>query len=406
MRGIVGLTLTGLGAFCVALALLLHFYVTGQVIKFPLNESSQTAFTSSNVTYFDSRQLIEVTGVKALVTQVIEGDVEAGSRSTAVWQETTLVQDLTNLRTVSSTMRRSAFNRSTGALVSCCGEYVGTDTTARQSGQGYVWPIGTSKQTYEVFDPTTLRPEPFRYSGTAPVDGMLAYEFVEHAGNQRFGTLTLPGRLVGASTQSRIKVPEYTTETTRVWVDPVSGIPVYEIQDQDETVQYAGATKLVLFQGRLTETPSSAASAVAMARSADRREQLFTGIAPLAGLLLGAVLLIIGILLARKPAQAKLSDYVTPEPSGLPQGAETGYAPELPGASHRAIIPESGYPLWLPEAGYQPAYSRRDGYQPEAGYRPAPSQRDSYQPMSQGNGYQPRHWEGERWGPEDSGTAR
>jgi hypothetical protein len=199
-------------------------------------------------------------------------------------------------------------------------------------------------------------------------------------------------------------------------VDPVSGIPVYEVQDQDETVQYAGATKLVVFQGRLTETPSSAASAVAAARSADRREQLFQDIAPLAGLLLGAVLLIIGILLARKPGQAKLSDYVTHEPSGLPQGAETGYqagrlpetgyAPELPGTSHRAIIPENGYPLWLPEAGYQPAYSQRAGYQREAGYRPAPSQRDGCQPRSRGNGYQPRHWAEERWGPEDSGTAR
>ena len=38
MRRVLGLTLTGLGAFFLALALLLRFYLPGQVIKFPLNE--------------------------------------------------------------------------------------------------------------------------------------------------------------------------------------------------------------------------------------------------------------------------------------------------------------------------------------------------------------------------------
>ena len=38
MRRVLGLTLTGLGAFFIVLGLLLRFYLPGQVIKFPLNE--------------------------------------------------------------------------------------------------------------------------------------------------------------------------------------------------------------------------------------------------------------------------------------------------------------------------------------------------------------------------------
>src|SRR5215469_9260853 len=125
MRGIAGLTLSGLGAFFVALALLLHFYVTGQVSKFPLNELSKTTFTGRGISYFNFTQGELMTGVDAQVTQGLQGDVEAGSRSTAVWVQFTSAQDLTNNQPIKSlsTSRRSAFDRRTGVLVNCCGGY-------------------------------------------------------------------------------------------------------------------------------------------------------------------------------------------------------------------------------------------------------------------------------------------
>ena len=49
MRRVVGLTLTGLGAFFVAAALLLRFYVADQVIKFPLNEYVVLTFTGNGL---------------------------------------------------------------------------------------------------------------------------------------------------------------------------------------------------------------------------------------------------------------------------------------------------------------------------------------------------------------------
>ena len=39
MRGIIGLILAGLGAFLIAVAVLLPTWVVGQVVKFPLSES-------------------------------------------------------------------------------------------------------------------------------------------------------------------------------------------------------------------------------------------------------------------------------------------------------------------------------------------------------------------------------
>jgi hypothetical protein len=415
MRGIVGLTLTGLGGFLVALALLMHFYVAGQVVRFPLNELSQTTLTGHDISWFDSKELTELTGVSAKATQSIQGDVEAGSRSTAVWEEFTSVQDVSNSQTITYTSRRSAFNRRTGALVNCCGSYVGTNAAVRQSGQGYVWPIGTQKKTYEVFDPVTLRPEPFRYTGTQAILGMPAYEFVEHVANQQAGAQTLQGYLVGSNSTS-VTVPEYVTETNTVWVDPVSGIPLFEIQSQTQSLQYAGATQLVLFQGSLAETRQSAASSVAAAGSFDFREHLVQDIGPLASVLLGIVLLGIGVGLTGRVKTGGRS----PLRKARSVAAE-GYPQRLPEGGYPQRLPEGGYPQRLPEGGYAPGLSQpgrapgwsgpgyaaelsRVGYQqdrPEAGrYRPErPESRYPYrpqQPPGTRNPYRPQQPPGTR----------
>jgi hypothetical protein len=392
MRGIVGLTLTGIGAFFIALALLLRFFVAGQAIKFPLDQFSTTTFTGNNVSYFYFKQLIDVTGVKAQETEFFEGDVEAGSSSTAVWEEATSIQDETNFRTISSTARRSAFNRTTGALVNCCGEFVGGSTSVNQSGQGFLWPIGTQKQTYDVFDPATLQPEPFRYTGTATVDGRLTDEFVEQVSNQQIGTRSVPAFLVGGSANSKaiVSVPEFLSETTTVWVDPGSGIPVYEIQNQTQTIQSGGTVQLVLFQGTLTETPASAASAAATASSFDLRKELLKDILPLVSLLLGLAMLIAGVVLTGRRLQGERPDYEGEEAAGLPQYAENGYyqpglmengyRPELPAASYQPALPQAG-PRWQAQGGYPPG-------QAETGY--GPGQADAgYPPVQQEAGYQP-----------------
>jgi len=57
-------------------------------------------------------------------------------------------------------------------------------------GQGFVWPIGSQQQTYQYFDTTLLKPEPSVYSGTAVVDGLTTYKYVETVLGDKSGTLT------------------------------------------------------------------------------------------------------------------------------------------------------------------------------------------------------------------------
>jgi len=302
MRRILGVTFTGLGAFLLVIALMCHFFLPGQVIKFPLDEYTVTRLSGTNLEYLSGATGTEVTGATVRSVATTQGDVVAGTSSTAVWTTIIGTFDITassNPGTpVAYTTERYAFDRRTGLLVNCCGAEVGT-TRPHFSGQGYVWPIGTQKQTYQVFDSTLLKPEPAYYRGTTTVDGENVYIFVEHFANQQFGTVSVPGSLVGVPSQTEVTWPEYATTTTTYFVDPATGDPVKQIESQDQTLvnPTTGATALVLFKGTLTTTPQSVTAAVNTAKSSDTEISALQTIGPIVGGIVALILLVVGILL-------------------------------------------------------------------------------------------------------------
>jgi hypothetical protein len=310
MRRAAGLIFTALGAFGVTLGLLLRLWVPGQVIKFPLNEYSVTTLTGRGMTYFNSTSLREFSNVQLTVTRTIEGNVTAGSSSTAVWASFTALEDNTHRVAIQHASQVSAFNRRTGLLVNCCGASVGNDSRATQSGQGFRWPFGTQHRTYQVFDTTLLRPVPFEFAGTGTIDGIAADKFVEHIDNLRIGKQTLPGQFLARPNRSTVTLPEYLTATNTYWVDPVTGIPVDIILNQHMTLRdAAGKNRLVLLSGTLAQTPASVREAVASARSSHRMINWIQNFGPLIGLSAGLVLLIGGIVLLWRSVPAYQAAY-------------------------------------------------------------------------------------------------
>ena len=175
----VGLVLVGLGACLIVFALLIPTWVSGQVVKFPLNEYASVNLTDSNASYFSPAKLAEQTGVSVEATYTIKGNAAAGSSSTAVWNQFVYVYDQTNKLPIQQTSRTFAFDRRTALLVDCCGANVNGDSSVKQSGYvGIVMPIGTEKKTYPVFVPDVKKPVPFDYAGIDAVGGTEAYRFV------------------------------------------------------------------------------------------------------------------------------------------------------------------------------------------------------------------------------------
>jgi Porin PorA len=322
MRRVIGLTLAGLGAFLIVVAVLLRTYVGGQLIKFPKNEYLTVTLLGSGVSYFSPSMVKPVSGATMRVTSTVKGDATAGTSSTAVWNEFTYLYDVTNRSTFQFLTRRAAFDRRTAQLVNCCGASVGGNTAIHQSGLvGFLWPFGTQKATYQVFDPNLNQPRPARYEGTSTIDGITVYRFVEHVPTTRSGSQQIPGSLVGMKNQSLVTLPEYYTGTNTFWVDPVTGAQLDTRQNNKLTLEDAtGAQRLVLYDGTLTMTPQSVQTVVNLDATGRTEFEWFQIIAPLVCGLVGIAALVTGIVLARQRREEDHdhADSAAPEPVPAP----------------------------------------------------------------------------------------
>jgi hypothetical protein len=315
MRRGLGVTLTGLGAFFIVLAVLFRFYLPGQVIKFPLNEYSVSTVIGHNLTYLSTSTGQEVTGATVRAVSTVQGDVASGSSSTAVWHQVVATFDITTSDNPGVLLGYStqvqAFNRRTGVLENCCGSEIGKKKV-HESGQGFLFPLNTQKQTYEVFNTTLDKAVPYHYEGSTTVSGESVYKFTEVINNQQFATQTLPGSLVGIK-QTSVTLPEFLTATDTFYVDPITGTPVKAVEDERITLENptTGTTALVLDAGTLTSTQQSINSAIRTANSAHLEISLVQTIGPLVAGLVGLILLIFGVLLVMSAADAE--DYYEDE---------------------------------------------------------------------------------------------
>lgn len=306
MRRVTGLILAGLGIILIAAAVLVPTYVSGQIVKFPLNESTTATLAGTGVSYFSQVKLTPKTGVGVRATYTIKGDAAAGTSSTAVWNQTASVRDVTNNLPVSTQTRRFAFDRRTAVLVNCCGANVNGNHAVHQTGiVGYVFPMGTQKQTYQVFDTTLNRAVPFTYSGTADTHGITTYMFTENVPATQVTTVTVPGAFFGLKAKT-VTLPELYQIHLVYWVDPQTGALLNVNENEKVTLQNpaTGGTVAVLFDGDLVATPATVTEVVNLDSSGRTELLLLNTVIPIAAGIAGAAALIAGIvLLVRKPRQ-------------------------------------------------------------------------------------------------------
>jgi hypothetical protein len=306
-------------------------WVTGQVIKFPLNQYATVTLTDPNATYFSASKLTQLTGVNMEATYTIKGNAAAGSSSTAVWNQFVYVYDQTNKQPVQTITRTFAFNRRTAQLVNCCGANVSGDSSVVQSGYvGYVLPIGTKKQTYDVFDTNLNKPVPFTYAGIGDVDGTQAYKFTENVAPTKNGTQTVPGSLVNQAAAS-VTLPQYYQTQTTYWIDPVTGALLNVTQNEKLTLRNDnGSQALVLFNANLAATQDSIDGLVALDNNQVSKASLVGTLLPLATGIIGLLLLIIGIALFRRPDR---------DTEAAPSRREPELAAAEPEAATRSLVP-------------------------------------------------------------------
>jgi len=316
MRRVIAVVLAVLGVLLILAAVLLPGWINRQLIKFPLSENQVAVLTASNASYFSAAVFKEQTGVTIQATYTIKGEPGKGSSSTAVWEQTSSVSDITNHRSIQQTTRTFAFDRRTGQLVDCCGANVNGNASIRQTGySGVVFPFGLQKQTYQVFNTTLNRPLPFVYAGTATVDGILTYEFVENVPATQFTTQAVPGTMLGVKTPV-VRAPLFDQEHVINYVDPETGALLNVNEHQTVTLRNpaTGAQALVLYDADLTVTPASLSQVVALDRSGRSEITLVETTLPLICGIVGGVALLAGAFLGLRGRKRRAD---TPELAGV-----------------------------------------------------------------------------------------
>ena len=304
MRRVVWSVLAGLGAFFIVLAIMSKLYVPAQAVKFPLNEYGVNTLIATNASWFSPKNVSELSNVTLQVTSTTKGDVSAadslGSSKYAVWQNFAATEDTTDHQTVNipATANVLAFDRKTGELINWNGNTVGGKHVS-VSGQGFVWPLGAKKQNYQVFDTVLVKPVTFVYKGTSSVSGIPTYTYVATIPSTQTGTQSLPGNLVG-SKAAEVTVPEFYSTQETYNVDPVTGAPIsVERNTQDVLKDNAGTTLLVLLSADFKTSPASVAQTVKTDNHYRFEISLATTIIPIIAGLIGIILLVVGLVLAR-----------------------------------------------------------------------------------------------------------
>jgi MFS family permease len=315
MRRVSGFVLTLLGAFFLLAAVLLRFWIAPSAVKFPLDEYQVVTLTGTG-SYFSPAEGKELTGVSVRITYTTRGDVPAGNDAAAVWDQFVSVRDVTNSHPISYVTIREAFNRSNASLIQCCGVFVSNPVTGqpnhavRMSGLGPVFPPGTQKTTYRLYDTTAARTEPVRYTGTSTIHGIQVYRFVETVPPTRFGTEQVPGSIAGEPSASNVSLGEYYSGSQVFYVDPVTGGPLATSQHAEVTLRDStGVTRLVGSNVTATTTPASVQAVVNKDVSGRNAINLASVTLPLIGLIVGLLLLLGGILLVQFGGEAPEGEF-------------------------------------------------------------------------------------------------
>ncbi|GAA4062164.1 DUF3068 domain-containing protein [Nonomuraea soli] len=302
MRRIVSVVLIGLGAFCIALAPLVKFWAADKIISSGVksNQFGVSNLEAKGAQYF-SRQDLKVLTADLDIIVTTRGDVKEANADRVVWDEATVVNDRTNnRRVIDLSERRSAFDRASGVGVNCCGVNVQKEPVQIE-GQIYKFPFGVEKKTYKVFNSTVRKAYDATFVKEDVVNGLPVYVFEQTVPATKTQTLTAPANVFGMTQTGDVQLDRWYEGKNTYWIEPVTGSPVKQEQQRNEVLKSSdGVERSKAFVATAVMTPDTIKGLVDSASSGKSQINLITNTLPLILLVVGAVLLVGGILIGRR----------------------------------------------------------------------------------------------------------
>lgn len=316
----------GVGAFAVALGLLLRLYVYPSVAKLPLDVNSVSVTQGHNVTSIVIDTVNGVPspeirhGLNVTSTTHVTGDPSRPEAATdgdvAVWTQATRTVDDASGTLINASVRALCVDRHTGeAVAPCASQYVEAEQGKRvgapkdvvqQPGLSFSFPFGTRKQSYQLYDETLKRAVEARYEGEDTVHGVAAYKFVARTDPTDIGEQDVPGSLLGRDEDS-VRVGQYYSDERTMWVEPHTGV-LLDVVDVSRTEMLAPGQLpgqgVAFYDGTMRLSDKTVEDNVNQARTGASEIQLLT-FWPIVGWIGGVVLIVAGMAVLAVRRKAK-----------------------------------------------------------------------------------------------------
>ncbi|GGS79738.1 hypothetical protein GCM10010156_43140 [Planobispora rosea] len=301
MRRVVGIVLIAVGAFLIVLAPLVRFQIGGSLIAAPADQYGVSTLEAEGAQYFSAKDLKVMTGQLG-ITVTTRGDVSQADGDRVVWDEFTVVNDVTNNNPgISITERRSAFNKFTGEGITCCAVNI-DKKPVKLEGQIYKWPFDVEKKTYKVFNSTAGMAFDAKFVAEEQVNGLLAYKFEQTVPPTKTETRTVPASIMGLTgTTGDVQVDRVYEGKNTYWIEPTTGSPVRQEQQRNEVLktQDGTGTPVTALTAVAKMTPETVNQLVNNARESKSQITMIKTTIPLVLLLVGLLLLAGGFLALR-----------------------------------------------------------------------------------------------------------
>ncbi len=292
-----GYVLVGLGAFLLALAVLLPTAVVPRVERVPLDEYGRSIATGRGL-FLNPETFTVVPEAAVTITRIVRGDVKAskGDRGIVDVSQTVEVEGLEPPLNV--TEEKVAFDATSGIGNGGTG-----DEPDHRDTLTFKFPFDVKKGTYQYWDITAAGASPVKFVRQTRVRGLDVYEFRGAVDQVVTGKLDVPGALVGAPGVPTVPAEEtYSNSERVVLVEPRTGVivggsskPRRTFRPVDTTV----GTETAVFEADVTVDDASSRALVGKAEDARGKLDLVGRTLPIVFGVLGVLALLAGLALAR-----------------------------------------------------------------------------------------------------------
>jgi len=270
------------------------------------------------------RSTTEIDPQADLTASEMTGDLEGEA---VVWNGYGTVTWVETGEMVSQYKAELAIDRDTAAAVDWDKQFLQdagptAPSTVDFAGQLYKFPFGTQKKDYEYFDRDLRKAMPITFQGTETLKGLETYRFqqvipetpLNLSAERLTGLLNTFGN--GATTG------QVTYSNTRtIWVEPVSGTFIKVQEQQKKTLVPATGAPTALLDGSFVYTDDTVTHNVDSAGDTKSQVLLISRYLPIGLAVLGAILLILGLILVttgRRAAARHRSEEITDADAGVP----------------------------------------------------------------------------------------